>query len=192
MNQQERNRRISEGLRLAWKRRKDKAMKPVEPELPKRLSAELTPDEAQAAYDAAPAVPLSDERIQEIVAYATASPGPQTHEEARQFHEGFLSGATAYACAVGHSTLKSNNPKLCEVFDAQGWRTIETFEKLAVVPVVCEHGVKDGDWCERCNKAMKAGHSEEEPEPDTCHECGELAVGFHFGTPYCAAHYRKG
>ncbi len=27
MNQQERNRRISEGLRLAWKRRKDKAMK---------------------------------------------------------------------------------------------------------------------------------------------------------------------
>ena len=85
-------------------------------------------EEAQAAYDAAPVIPLSEERIQEIVAYAPTSPGPQTHEEARQLHEGFLSGATAYAAAVGHSTLKSNNPKLCEVFDAQGWRTIECGE----------------------------------------------------------------
>jgi hypothetical protein len=92
---------------------------------------DLTPEEAQAAYDAAPAVPLSDERIQEIVAYATASPGPQTYEEARQFHEGFLSGVTAYCAAVGHSCLKRDNAKLREVFDAQGWKTIETFEKLA-------------------------------------------------------------
>ena len=40
--------------------------------------------------------------------HATAAqdtPGPQTHEEARQFHEGFLSGATAYCAAVGHSCL---------------------------------------------------------------------------------------
>lgn len=29
------------------------------------------------------------------------------------------------------------------------------------------------------------------PEPDTCHECGELAVGYSEGTPYCAAHYRS-
>ena len=56
---------------------------------------------------------------------------PQTHEEARQFHEGFLAGATAYAAAVGHPTLKRDNEKLREVFDAQGWRTIELFEKLA-------------------------------------------------------------
>lgn len=92
----------------------------------------LTPDEAQAAYDAAPAVPLSDERIREIVtaAAATDSPGPQTHEEARQFHEGFLAGAISYAFAAGHSGLKSKNPKLREVLDSQGWLTIETFEKL--------------------------------------------------------------
>lgn len=58
------------------------------------------------------------------------SPGPQTHEEARQFHEGFLAGATAYCAAIGHSCLKSDNPKLREVFDVQGWKTIETFEKM--------------------------------------------------------------
>lgn len=33
--------------------------------------ADLSPEEAQAAYDAAPEVPLSEERIDEIVAYAT-------------------------------------------------------------------------------------------------------------------------
>ncbi len=143
----------------------------------------MTPEEAQAAYDAAPAVPLSDERIQEIVAYAVGrpskvgdrieakaqaelmtvaaqdTPGPQTHEEARQFHEGFLSGATAYAAAVGHSELKRDNPKLCEVFDAQGWRTVEMFEKIAGQ---CEHGVKDGDWCEPCNREKKLTRNYEE------------------------------
>lgn len=151
-------------------------MKPVpEPESTPFAAAphrrNLTPEEAQAAYDAAPVVPLSDERIQEIVAYATASPGPQTHEEARQFHDGFLSGATAYAAAIGHSTLKSNNPKLCEVFDAQGWRTIETFEKLSGL---CEHGVKEGDYCEPCNKEMKAARVEYfSGQPLICANCGE-------------------
>ncbi len=84
--------------------------------------------------------------------WVAASPGSRTHAEARQFHEGFLAGATAYAIAVGHSSLQSDNPKLREVFDAQGWKTIETLERL---DMVCEHGVKDGDWCEPCNKAMK-------------------------------------
>lgn len=32
---------------------------------------------------------------------------------------------------------------------------------------------------------------QEEPQPDTCHECGELAVGYDEGTPLCAAHYRS-
>ena len=32
----------------------------------------LTKEEAQAAYDTAPSIPLSDERIKEIVAFATA------------------------------------------------------------------------------------------------------------------------
>ncbi len=139
--------------------------------------APLTPEQAQAAYDAAPAVPLSDERIQEIVAYATALPGPQTLEEARQFHEGFLSGATSYARAVGHSTLKRDNPKLAEVFDAKGWKTVETFEKL---DASCEHGVKDGDWCEPCNKAMKESRLGERCEANTIRildEARERSVG---------------
>ena len=59
------------------------------------------------------------------------SPGPQTHEEARQFHEGYLAGATAYAAFIGHGTLKSNNTTLAKLMDEQGWRTIETFEKVA-------------------------------------------------------------
>ena len=65
---------------------------------------------------------------------ATDSPGPQTQDEARQFHEGFLAGATAYCAAVGHSGLKSENPQLRDVFQAQGWRTLESFEKLAPKP----------------------------------------------------------
>lgn len=92
----------------------------------------------------------------EPMAVATYGPeAPKTHEEARFFHDGFLAGATAYAAAVGHPCLKSDNEKLREVFDTQGWRTIETFEKLAEAVLVCEHGVKDGDWCEPCNKEMK-------------------------------------
>ena len=141
-----------------------------------------TKDEWQARYDAAPVVPLSKERIQEIVAYATASPGPQTHEEARQFHDGFLSGATAYAVAVGHSGLKCDNQQLREVFDAQGWKTIETFEKLAAS---CEHGVRDGDWCPACNRAMKEAQIENAldvsvpdntAKPLTCANCGEVST----------------
>jgi len=125
---------------------------------------DLTPEEAQAAYDAAVPVPISEERIQEIVVYATSekdTPGPQTHEEARWFHEGFLAGVTAYCAAVGHSCLKSDNKKLREVFDAQGWRTIEMFEKIATSPVVCEHGVKDGDFCEPCREAVRFAEREQ-------------------------------
>jgi hypothetical protein len=42
-----------------------------ETDVPEVTVRNLTPEEAQAAYDAAPAVPLSAERIQGIVAYAT-------------------------------------------------------------------------------------------------------------------------
>lgn len=123
---------------------------------------ELTSEEAQAASNAAPEVPLSEKRIQEIVNHAVRKTSePVTHEEARWFHEGFLSGATCYAAAVGHSTLKSDNEKLREVFDAQGWKTIETFKKLAGQ---CEHGVKDGDWCEPCHKEMMASRLGQECE----------------------------
>ena len=34
------------------------------------------------------------------------------------------------------------------------------------------------------------GHSDEDPQPDTCHECGELAVGYDEGVPKCAVCYR--
>ncbi len=65
-----------------------------------------------------------------VLAVASEWQGPQTVEEAKTFHDGFIAGATAYAAAVGHSCLKSENEKLREVMDAQGWQTIETFEKL--------------------------------------------------------------
>ncbi len=94
---------------------------------------------------------------------------PKTHEEAQFFHDGFLAGATVYAGAVGHSQLKSDNPKLCEVFDAQGWRTIETFEKLAEAVLVCEHGIADGEWCEPCSQQGNeaGGASGGKPVSDT-------------------------
>ena len=107
----------------------------------------MNDDQRSAKKDAARAVTVASQD----------SPGPLTHDEAKQFHEGFLAGATAYAAAVGHSTLKSDNPKLCDVFDAQGWRTIEIFEKLQQQ---CEHGIKLGDWCEPCNKSMKQAQEE--------------------------------
>lgn len=43
--------------------------------------------------------------IQTPATAAVDSPGPLSYEEAKHFHDGFLAGATAYAAAVGHSTL---------------------------------------------------------------------------------------
>lgn len=100
---------------------------------------------------------LAHSQLNEPTTSAELAPGPQTLEEAKCFHDGFLAGATAYAAAVEHSTLKGDNPKLRELFDAQGWRTIEAFEKLNHV---CEHGVAEGEWCEPCNKAMHAARKE--------------------------------
>lgn len=34
---------------------------------------------------------------------------------------------------------------------------------LRSIPVQCEHGVDDGNWCEPCNLAYKQGRAEEEP-----------------------------
>lgn len=56
--------------------------------------------------------------------------GPQTHDEANCYHQGFLGGLTAYARERGDSTLKSQNPLLARLMDEQGWATIERFEKL--------------------------------------------------------------
>jgi hypothetical protein len=77
---------------------------------------------------------------------ATASVGPddpRSYEEARWFHEGFLSGATAYAGAVGHSQLKSDNEHLRNLFDAQGRRTLETCSRMPYMPPELERYAAD-------------------------------------------------
>ncbi len=61
---------------------------------------------------------------------ATDSPGPQSANEAKWLYDGYRAGITAYAAAVGHSTLRSKNPTLARLFDEQGWKTIELFEKF--------------------------------------------------------------
>lgn len=58
------------------------------------------------------------------------SPGPQTVEEAQQFYSGYQCGLTAYAQAKGESGLKSKNPLLTQLMDEEGWRTIETMERI--------------------------------------------------------------
>lgn len=142
---------------------------------------------------------LPDELKPQPEPMAVASHGPdapKTTDEARFFHDGFLAGVTAYAGAVGHSQLKSDNPNLRELFDAQGWRTIETYEKLSEAVLVCEHGVSDGEWCESCNKEMKraereqlegwnvsagfcgglGGQSDNVAQPLTCANCTEIST----------------
>lgn len=56
--------------------------------------------------------------------------GPQTHEEAKCFHQGFISGLTVYARESGHSTLRTVNELLRRLMDDQGFKTIETYELL--------------------------------------------------------------
>lgn len=116
---------------------------------------------------------------------AVASHGPEapkTHGEAKFFHDGFLAGVTAYAGLVGHSQLKSNNPILAKLLDEQGWKTIETFEKLNEAVLVCEHGVADGEWCEPCNKEVKRARVENAVEHDWCANAS---------CPICSEDFRK-
>lgn len=70
------------------------------------------------------------------------------------------------------------------------------FEYVAGVPVVRAAGTKG--HCEafmapgRVLVDVRAYRDDWEPTPDTCHECGELAVGWdaESGAMLCAAHYR--
>lgn len=88
--------------------------------------------------------------------------GPQTHDEARCFHQGFLSGLTTYARESGVSTLKSTNDLLRRLMDEQGWKTVETYERLAAKQNAlefseldgarCEHGIPEGDFCDECRQ----------------------------------------
>jgi len=77
------------------------------------------------------AVPMTPLNESVMAPQASQQPTPlKTVEEAKAFHDGFAAGATAYAAAVGHSCLKSNNDKMREVLAANGWRTIEEFERI--------------------------------------------------------------
>ena len=40
-------------------------------------------------------------------------------------------------------------------------------------------------------ESQRMQEEQEEPQPDTCCECEELAVGYDDGSPYCASHYRS-
>lgn len=71
---------------------------------------------------------------------------PLSHEEAKWYHEGFKAGATAYAAAANHSTLltgPTGNKKLREVFDKQGWETLEQFERLPPMGIEMEKEVAE-------------------------------------------------
>lgn len=94
--------------------------------------ADLAPEEKplEAGSNPSAGAAQSGGQLQTPMQSASESPGPQTHEEARQFHEGVLSGLTIYARESGHSTLKSDNHLLRRLMDEQGWKTIEMFESL--------------------------------------------------------------
>jgi len=81
---------------------------------------------------------------------ATDSPGPLSYEEAKCFYDGFLAGATAYAAAIGHSTLKSRNDQLRGVFLAQLPKTIEAFHRTPFMPPQLELAI--ADWLRANNK----------------------------------------
>lgn len=57
--------------------------------------------------------------------------GPKTLDEASCYHQGFIGGLTAYAREKGDSTLKSANELLRRMMDEQGWKTVETLERLS-------------------------------------------------------------
>jgi len=74
--------------------------------------------------------------MSEVIEPATTTQdwaGPQTHEEANCYHQGFIGGLTVYARERGESTLKSQNPLLARLMDEQGFSTIETFERLSQI-----------------------------------------------------------
>lgn len=63
-------------------------------------------------------------------AVAVESKGPQTHDEAHWYHQGFIGGLTVYARERGESCLKSENELLRRLMDEQGFATVELYEKL--------------------------------------------------------------
>ncbi len=77
---------------------------------------------------------LPDELKPQVMTTASKEwEGPKTHEEAQMFHQGFISGLTVYARERGDSTLRRENELLRRLMDEQGWKTIESYEKIAGV-----------------------------------------------------------
>jgi len=59
-------------------------------------------------------------------------------------------------------------------------------EQLAILAPMCR-SMKGPCWC-GCH-ISEVCREDDQPEPDTCCECNELAVGYADGYPWCAAHY---
>ena len=88
--------------------------------------------------------------------------GPQTHDEAQAYHQGFVAGLTAFAMESGYSTIRSREELLRKLKDEQGWKTLDTFEQISAKRNAlefseldgarCEHGIPEGDFCEDCRQ----------------------------------------
>lgn len=158
---------------------------------------ELTPEQSQAAYDAAPTVPLSEKRIKEIVDYAvgrrTELPShsitvawlhairPDAWREAqrgidyanwtihtiRSEEEGYDFGPFVWTVAPSHGQNMTVLERPCEShFTILVLETRQDVIRLLQLLVpewqACDHGVKDGDYCEPCNRETKAARAYEE------------------------------
>lgn len=98
----------------------------------------MTPDNARIR----PELFLHDECLPEelkpqttVGTCSTGSPEPKTREEAKWFHDGFISGLTVYAREKGDSTLKRQNDLLRRLMDEQGQKTGDMWDKISATPL---------------------------------------------------------
>lgn len=75
------------------------------------------------------------------------SEGPKTHDEARWFHQGVLSGLTQYAREKGDSCLKSENELIRRLMDAEGFRTLDEFERVSGSSEIIDEKRADKSRC---------------------------------------------
>jgi hypothetical protein len=117
----------------------------------------LTAAEAERAFDGAPEVPLSDERIREIVAYATGSPAPVADRTRLIDPEpvwywlegGERTPAVRYAIGGGLSFLVVDlrTPEGRKVIGQPNWFAADYVEHWrGSVPECCEEGTGPGCW----------------------------------------------
>jgi hypothetical protein len=122
-----------------WMQRAESVVRPS-------AARELTPEQAQAAYDAAEPVPLSEERIQEIVAYAVGRPSKagdrieakaraeqsRAEELAQRFHEAYERLAPSF----GYETRKES---------AKPWTDVPEQNKRLMIAVCAE--IMQNEFC---------------------------------------------